>query len=220
MKLSKSQYREIELYLATTGVCQIDLSYEILDHIKSGVEGSMEDLNLDFGAAFDLEKIKWQSELNSFKITRYTIDFKTPKIVLRRYWEVVREMYTKAIVMSLGAFLSIFIFIKTDIVPVESFNTVFGYFYLAAFVAIGFGFFKMKQKEANTVDRMIFKATMGYFMVWLVVFNPLLTKMYWVVDEGELRTVFLSIHIFLACFSFNFIDLYQSHRKKVKLYSL
>lgn len=220
MTLSKMQYEEIEVYLETKGIHQIDIAYEILDHITSGVESSMEGNKLDFEEAFKLEQIKWESELSSFQFTSYNIDFKTPKIVLRRYWEMLREMYTKATIMAVGAFLSISIFIKTDLAPIESFNTVFGYFYLAVVVAIALGFFNMKQKDANTVDRMLFKATMGYFMAWLVVFNPLFTNMYWVGVDGQFRDVFLCIHVFLLCFSFNFIDLYKAHIKKVKLYSV
>lgn len=217
--MSEEQNREIEGYLETKGVCQIDLKCEILDHITSGVESSMENEGLNFQKSFELEQTKWQAELNSLKISRYNIDFKTPKIVLRRYWAVVKEMYTKAAVMTFGAFLSMLIFIKSGIVPIQNFNTVFGYFYLVAFVAIIAAFVKMKEKEANTVDNMIFKSTMGYFMAWLVVFNPLMSKMFWVYQEGQFMTLFLFIHAFLLCFSFNFIDLYKSHKRKVKLYS-
>ncbi|CAN0570702.1 unnamed protein product [Ectocarpus sp. 12 AP-2014] len=220
MKLNEEQNREIEGYLETKGVYQIDLKYEILDHITSGVENSMENQGFNFQKSFELEQTKWQAELNSLKISKYNIDFKTPKIVLRRYWAVIREMYTKAFVMTLGAFMSIFIFVKSGMVPAESFNTVFGYFYLTAFIIIALSFLKMKSDDTNTVDKMIFKTTMGYFMAWLIVFNPLLTQMYWVFQAGEVMIVFLTIHSFLMCFSFNFMDLYKNHRKKMKMYSL
>lgn len=220
MKLSQEQYQKIEVYLKTKGIHQIDLKYEILDHIISGVESNMENNKLDLKEAFELEKIKWQSELDTYTIAGDQIDFKIPKIVLRRYWTIIKEMYIKAIIMTLGALLPLFLFIKTGLVPIDSFYTVFGYFYVFAFMAIAYAFLKMKTRDTNTTDKIIFKATMGYFMVWLVIFNPLFTDMYWVGQEGEFINVFLGIHIFLCCFAFNFIDLYKAHIKKVKLYSL
>ncbi len=220
MTLSKMQYKEIEVYLETKEVCQIDIVYEILDHITSGVESSMEGNKLDFEEAFKLEKVKWESELSSYQLTSYNIDFKTPKIVLRHYWIVVKEMYAKAIIMTLGALIPLFLFLKSGMVPIQSFHTVFGYFYVAAFIGIAFAFLKIKAQDTNTVDKIMFKATMGYFMVWLVVFNPIVTKLYWVYQEGLFMDVFFFIHVFLVCFSFNFIDLYKAHIKKVKLYSV
>ena len=220
MKLNQQQYQYLSDYLISKGVLHIDLKYEILDHIVSGVENNIQNKGLYFQEAFELEKIKWQSELDSFKILRYNVDFRTPKIVLRRYWIVVKEMYIKAIIMTLGALLPLFLFLKWGMVPIQSFHTVFGYFYVVAFIGIVLAFLKIKTMDANTVDKIMFKATMCYFMVWLVVFNPIVTKLYWVYQEGLFMYVFFFIHVFLVCFSFNFIDLYKAHIKKVKLYSL
>src|SRR6056297_2156231 len=177
MKLSKVQYREIEVYLENKGVSEIDLKFEISDHIVSGIESNIDNKGLSFQKSFELEQIKWQSELDSYNISPYNIGFKTPKIVLRRYWEVIRDICIKAMVMTLGASLSITMFIITDMVPVEVFNTVFGYSCFLVFVAIVIAFVKLKKKDTNTIDSKIFKATMGCFLAWLVVFNPFLTKM-------------------------------------------
>ncbi|MFD0795879.1 hypothetical protein ACFQZJ_00285 [Maribacter chungangensis] len=220
MKVSQEQYQKIEVYLKTKGIHQIDLKYEILDHILLGTEGSMETDGLCFEEAFALEKIKWQSELDAYTMAEGQVHFKTPKIVLRRYWLGIKEMYIKAGIMTLGALLPLIVFIKTDLVPIATFHTLFGYFYVFAFTAIALLFLKMRAKGKNTTDKMMFKASMGYFMAWLVVFNPLLGNLYWVRQEGEFMAVFFGIHVFLLCFSFNFIDLYKAHVKKVKMYSL
>lgn len=220
MKLSQEHYQDITDYLKSKGISEIELKYEVLDHFILGIESNTEKEGLNFQKAFEFEKIKWQSELDSFKILRYNVDFKTPRIVLRHYWIVVKEMYTKSIIMTLGALMPLFLFLKSGMVPIQSFHTVFGYFYVAAFIGIALGFLKIRAQETNTVDKIMFKATMGYFMVWLVVLNPIVTNLYWVYQEGRFMDVFFFIHIFLVCFSFNFIDLYKGHLRKVKMYSV
>jgi hypothetical protein len=218
MKLREEQYQNIESYLNSKGVCQIDLKHEILDHIASGVENNMLHNKCDYQKAFELEQLKWQSELNSFKMAYYNIDFKTPKILLRRYWNVVIRMYTSAIFMGFGLFLCLSFLLNSGMVSMKHLNILLGISYVFVIAGITIAFFQMKVKDADTVDRIIFRATIGYFMAWLIVFNPFVSKMYWVYEEGQFMSVFFFIHTFLLSFSFNFSDLYRGHRKKVKLH--
>lgn len=216
--MSEEEYQNIESYLDSKGVSQIDLKHEILDHIASGVQNSMLQHKRDYQKAFELEKVKWQSELNSFRISRYNIDFKTPKIVLQRYWNLFRRMYISAIIMGFGLFLCLSFLLNSGVVSMKHLNALLGISYVFIIIGITIAFFQMKVKDADTVDRIIFRATIGYFMGWLIVFNPFVSKMYWVYQEGQFMSAFLFIHAFLLCFSFNFVDLYKNHRIKVKLY--
>lgn len=218
--LNKAQSQEIEKYLETKGVFQIDIRLEVLDHIVTGVESSMQNEGLDFSTSFKQEQLKWESELGSYKLARYQIDFKTPKIVLRRYWHVVRDMYFNTLVMTAITVLLSIIVLERHIVPETLINGGIGYFYTAALLLLGMMFLKLMFEDKNTVDKMMFKATIGYFVAWLVVFNPLVSEWYWVRPEQEFMLSFLCIHSFLVCFSFNFIYFYKNHRKKVKLYAL
>jgi amino acid permease len=105
-------------------------------------------------------------------------------------------------------------------VSMKHLNILLGISYVFVIAGITIAFFQMKVKDADTVDRIIFRATIGYFMAWLIVFNPFVSKMYWVYEEGQFMSVFLFIHTFLLSFSFNFSELYRGHRKKVKLHLL
>ena len=48
MKLTEEQIKEVETYLTKKGVKYIDLRFEILDHISTDIENSMNKKQLDF----------------------------------------------------------------------------------------------------------------------------------------------------------------------------
>ena len=55
MKLTEEQIKEVETYLTKKGVKYIDLRFEILDHISTDIENSMNKKQLDFNETFEIE---------------------------------------------------------------------------------------------------------------------------------------------------------------------
>lgn len=68
MKLTKEQIQDIENYLKNKDVNYIDLHLEVLDHISTDVETTMDENQLDFKEAFESVKLKWNKAF-SYKWT-------------------------------------------------------------------------------------------------------------------------------------------------------
>lgn len=219
MNLSKAQCQEIRDYVQSQGVSFVALEHEIVDHISSGVEDGMQQEGFSFRRAFESEKMNWRTALDSYCLPQRNIVVNIPQVVFKRYWMLIKRMYTRAVLMTLTAVLPLFLLVWTGVFPSEILNRAFGYLYLVTLVIIAMAYSKMKAQKLKTVHRSIYQATMGYFMAWLMVFNPLWGSMYRVCPEHRTMALFLTIHIFLISFSFSFIRLYKAHERTRALFS-
>lgn len=217
MKLTSERLEFLTLYLESKRVYHWDLKQELLDHMATSIEVEMETNGTNFNDAFEMVCNKWHNELQPYSNMWLGNGIKEPKIVLMRYLAIIKKMYRKTLALSLAISGILFLFLNNNFLNIVPLYPILGIAYLFILLTILLVFFKMAQPRLSTTSKGLFKATMGYYFAWLLVFNPLFTKLYWVFQEGQLITAFLFIHVFLLCFSINFIWLFKTHVKVVRM---
>ncbi len=218
MKLSHEQVDLIARYLETKGLFQFDIKYEVLDHMTLSIENAMSTRSMKFADAFNEEQIKWKEELGPFQSWWLGDRIKGPKIVLVSYIRSIKRMYLKTLFTSLAVFTVAYLFLKALSFDQASFLPLVGVIYLFILVSMLVAYFGMNRQGVKTTSASLFRYTMGYYGIWLLVFNPVFTKLYWIYQNDQFIATFLFIHIFLLCFSFNFIGLFMGHAKVLKIH--
>ena len=118
MKLTEEQIKEVETYLTKKGVKYIDLRFEILDHISTDIENSMNKKQLDFNETFEKVKENW-NEAFSYKWTYWLgISNGDSKLFIDYCLKIYKPLLFK-IIVGIIAFLAIFfgtvMFFKIDL---------------------------------------------------------------------------------------------------------
>lgn len=139
-------------------------------------------------------------------------------MVLVEYVRRIKAMYVKTLLTSsVISALAYLVFRFMGLNEAIFYPTV-GAAYLVVFLGLPLArYFGMTARRAETIASVLFKKSMGHYMGWLLVFNPLFTKLYWLDQNGQFMGVFLFIHVFLLCFAFNFVALLRDHQRQLKL---
>ena len=221
MNLTKSQLKKIEAYLDAKKLTQMDLRYEVLDHMAQGIEASMENYKLDFQEAFSQETKKWDSELRESTSVWMGLAWAGPKIVMRKCVKTVQLSYKTTLlltVLTLGFFFLLSQFIDKNMIIVIITKTFsVGYLMCTAFLV--YGYYRIKASGYDTSYGKIFRMhALGYSFTY-VFLNP------WVVEflgtyqmHGNIWIKSFIPMLFLM-YSYNFWNLYKLHfqTKKVNL---
>jgi len=97
MKLNKEQIQQIEDYLTIKKVKHIDIRFEILDHIISDIEFSMEIKNFSFDSAFEEVKLKWNKSLINSSNIWFGFGTFRPAILIKKSLKIYKPLLIKSI---------------------------------------------------------------------------------------------------------------------------
>lgn len=218
MKLAQEQIQHIENYLEAKELRQIDIKLEVLDHMCNGVEESIENENLSFIDAFEKQRIKWHSELNSYSSAWLGMAYSGPKIMIKKAVNFIKSEYLKVLVFSL-LFTLMFYFLEYNSINISSYTkelilAVGGYYFFSLGIMV-FVLIKMIQTKTNTTYRYLFKRHVFGYGFMYVIFNPILrndTESIFNLGDKYPEIFFVGA---LMAFSYTSWKLYKHHKRVV-----
>ena len=139
MKLTTEQIQTVENYLTNKDVEYIDLHLEVLDHISTDIETTMNENKLDFNEAFDEVKLRWNKTF-SYKWTYWLgISNGGSKLFIDNCLKIYKPLFYKSmlfIMLIVGCFYGSSQFFNIDLLPYKQIiNTLYIVF---AMLYVGF----------------------------------------------------------------------------------
>ncbi|MEE9361854.1 MAG: hypothetical protein V3U92_04575 [Cellulophaga sp.] len=217
MKLTEEQIEQIELYLESKKLFQLDLKEEVLDHMVSSVTDCMGKSDLSFIDAFELERIKWKEELESNHSLWLGEDYKAPKIATKKCIQIAIKMYVRTVLVGLLFTVLLYLGIHKTTIDSTTVDTIMGYTYFSFLVIQLFYYAQIIGTRINSSFRDIYKSQGMVYIIWSLLFNPMITGIYGVFKGGEVSFGLLFMHTTVLIFTYNFYELYVSHLKLSKL---
>lgn len=206
MELTKSQIQQIENYLTDINFDYQDLKPEIIDHMASEIEDSMQNDLIDFDTAFVLVRIKWNKsfrKVSGFYFGRFS---SAPKIIIKKASKIYRPFY---IGLLLSYFIPLLLF-KNVLPDVSIANkpiaTYLSFVALLSVVVSLFVLIKIRSSKINTIYKFIIKTNMvsAFFLSFLVLLFFFL-KAY--------SNIFIPFYCSAIYISFMFSYFYAKHHK-------
>jgi len=158
MKLTGEQIEKVENYLTNKDVEYIDLHLEVLDHISSDIETTMDENQLDFNEAFEEVKLKWNKTF-SYKWTYWLgISNGGSKLFIDNCLKIYKPLFFKSmlfIILIVGCFYGSIQVFNIDLLYYKQFiNTLYVVF---SMLYVGFNLFWYFQIKKTTI-----KSTFSY----------------------------------------------------------
>ena len=217
MTLDEAQTDLILRYLESKGLYAHDLKHEVLDHMITAIEVEIGEHNTPFYQAFDLERRKWEEALAPYDSIWIGDKLKGPKILVQHYVAMIKALYLRTLILSVPLAAALFVWLKHYALDPGGTYTMIGMAYLGLLLFLP-GVFFLRMHGPSSIPKKLFRANLKYYSVWLLVFNPLITKWYWIGQNGQWIPAFAFIHAFLICFALTFGALYRGHKEKTKRY--
>lgn len=211
MELTKEQIQQIENYLDYKGLKHIDVRFEVLDHMISDVETSIQEHNLSFSEAFKNTKMKWKKQLKNDSSWMIGLAFTAPSIVIKKAKESYKKWFLIIVLFTLIPIVLIpkLIFIEVSFYIFKWTSTLFIFI---LFMPISFWYFKMKQKKLKTTQLFLFEKQVFYASISILIFSLLYNF-----SSVSYSFYFIPIQIVLLYLGKN---LYSKHLENVKKYQL
>jgi hypothetical protein len=213
MKLNPKQILQIEKHLDFKELVQVDLRSEVLDHMASNIENTIQRDNLEFNEAFNAEIKLWNEDLKEYSSSWLGYAWVGPKLLMQKCVKEVKRMYLFSICLT--AMLSAIGIQLTKVLkmelPTSAISNVLGIIYLLSFVLTGIGFYKMKVSKIQTTYRHIYKInTIGFSFMYLA-FNPLWSDSFRTSLYVEDTFFGVLLHSFVLIFGYHSWRLYCKH---------
>lgn len=167
MQLTKEQIQQIENYLDFKGLKHIDVRFEVLDHIISDIEISMQKNHLNFSQAFKRTIVQWKDQLKSDSSWYIGAAYSAPSVVIKK----AEQSYKKW-------FFLIFIFSILPAIKINywSFLNHFdNYLVWIAFalmtpfsLLIIIWYYRMKKKGIKTTHQFLFEKQIFYPTITII----------------------------------------------------
>lgn len=218
MKMTTEQLLKIEAYLDSKELVQIDLRNEVLDHMANGIENSMNQKNLSFTEALELETKKWNHELVGYSSSWLGWAYHGPKIMMQKCVKKTKKVYLKT---SITAFIiAILLYNLIIVFNFEQFKVLIkntlGISYIGILCAMLYFHLKIKKSAFQTSYSYLFKIhAAGVGFVFLI-FNPLWANFNVFQENEKIVISILFMHSFFITFSFIFWNLYVAHMRAKK----
>ena len=219
IKLNQKQLLEIEKYLDHRRLIQIDLKYEVLDHMANGIESLMKE-GKPFEQAFILEKQKWNKELRSYSSLWIGLVWSGPRIMMKMCERHIKKLYINVIWKSVvGA-----IFLMTLLNIFESWvNVQFiayamaGYYFFIA-IALLVSLIQISKSKKQSTYRYLYKKNAAIILFYLLLFNPLtlFNPLHEAFSSGELNWYVLLTYFIMAFMGMEVFKLYKKHNGTLK----
>ena len=212
MKLNQSQIQDIENYLDYKKLEQVDLRYEVLDHMAEAIETAMEN-GVSYVEALAKEKEKWNPELESYSSGWLGIVYVGPKIMIKKCIGFVKKMYLETIVIT-GI-----IYIITPFIPYNFNEESFYKFYvIALFIPLLIALclsYKIRISSVKTTYQYYFKTQDVGYLIALVFFGLIIgfDSSFFSKDVD-----FFGVYVTVTLYSYVFylLKLYRKHNNVMK----
>ncbi|WP_298485313.1 hypothetical protein [uncultured Maribacter sp.] len=216
MKLSQSQIQNIENYLDNKKLEQVDLRYEVQDHMIVGIEQSLAE-GISYKDAFNQQKEKWNPELESYSSFWLGYAYVGPKLMMKKCIAIIKKIYFKSILSSLittGLLLVFFSFIPKSFF-VSAIDVFIGVVFSCLFLLSVVWFFSIKTSNIKTTYQYFYKIQslnigIFIFMFMDMAFNE---KQYVTPDMAFLKLLF---PIYMLVSYHHLFKFYQKHNRVIK----
>jgi len=168
MKLTQEQIQKIENYLDYKKLEQVDLRYEVQDHMIVGIEQALEE-GISFKEAFNQQKEKWNPELESYSSWWLGPVNDGPKIMIKKCVTLAKEVSLVGILIS-SILYSILSFIPYDFSK-KSFHSYIAFtFFIAFMISLALSY-KMRQSNLKSTYKHFYKTQDVGYLIVLVFFG-------------------------------------------------
>ncbi len=158
MKLTKEEIHQVELYIEFKNLNQVDLKYEVLDHMVSAIEDEMSN-GLSFIDAFDLAIKNWKEDLKPYSSYWLGLAFCGPKLMIKKCVRLIKKIYVISIPVS--ALISVILLFVFDFITNQFFynilnvlmSVLFGVLFLVAIIGLHF----INKSKVQTTYRYFYK---------------------------------------------------------------
>ena len=216
MALTEKQILDIERYLNYHELKQIDLRYEVLDHMANSIESSMEE-GISYEDAFNAAREKWKPELKSYSSFWLGWVFVGPKMMMKRSINMVKELYLKA--FFIGVFVTLILVNIFKYIPDYFFNEnldrsigiILG---IPILVSLG-GLYKIRISNVKTTYQYFYKTQgSGYLILNFTLIQGLFNNKQYFGSDMEFWEMFFPVSL-LVCYYY-FFKIYKKHFTIVK----
>jgi hypothetical protein len=213
MKLDKKHISQIEKYLDSKELVQVDLRTEVLDHMAMNIENVMESHNLTFEDAFNNEVRIWNVELkghSSFWLGWY---WKGPKLMIDKCVSEFKNMF-KIFFGLFTVLLVIWVFFRRVLqieIPTHEISIILGSIYIGVLCFILIGYHQMKNSVVETSFKHLYKINAVGFAFMYLVFNPIWTNSFQMNAEGMNDLSVIFFHSALLAIGHLFWALFKKH---------
>ena len=220
MKLTQEQIQDIEKYLDYKELEQVDLRYEVQDHMIASIEHAIEEGML-YNEALEKECLKWNKELQDYSSFWLGIFWRGPKISINKCVQLIKKTYINTFLVTISVVPLIFLF-KTFVNTInhEFVNSILGVVYILIFMSILYFHVKMKSTNKKTTYRFLFKINAIGIAFAYILYNPLFTDILTINKGKDLSWLAIIFNITNLVFSYSFLVWYKAHMKSQELKSV
>ena len=207
MELTEEQIQQVECYLNVKHITYIDLRIEVLDHIISDIENTINEEKVDFQYAFAITKQKWNKQLKETTSLFFGVGFSAPKIVIQK----AKKVYWKQYLLLLASYFSPFLLLSYFNFKIEN-PTEYGFFvFLKGLLILSFSAFIymliFRNYKTETTYGFILKSqSLGAF-TGLIVLAIFFTRL------KELNAINIGMYCSSIYMTVSFFLFYKKHKK-------
>jgi hypothetical protein len=208
MELTTQQIKEVENYLNTKGISQIDVRIEVLDHMLIDIERLIEENEYDFERAFQLVSFKWNKHLVERTSFYFGVLYSAPRIVLNKAKKEFKKFY---FILISSYFIPVVVLLNTNMkVSSEAISLINPTISIVIIVFILFfinTYYKKSKTKLKTTYSFILK-TQKLSLLFLTF--PLFGQEF-INENNEFNSIYIGLIMAFICSSITTRYFYQKH---------
>ncbi|QTD36511.1 hypothetical protein JL193_10160 [Polaribacter batillariae] len=212
MELTKEQIQRVEHYLNVKNIKYADVRFEVLDHIITDVETTIEKKNIDFETAFYKVTDKWNTHLKETSSWYFGVGFLAPKIIIKKAKKIYGNYY---LLLLVSYFLPFIVLTKLDFTiqnPTESnFYILIQAFVVFVFVTFLYMFLKKSNKVKTTYSFILNALSLNTFM-------GLIVSIWFLNSPKELDGINIGMCFAFIFSAYSYYVFFKKHQKAIKKY--
>ncbi|QTE21559.1 hypothetical protein [Polaribacter cellanae] len=217
MELTKEQIQRVEHYLNVKNIKYIDVRFEVLDHIVSDIETTIEKNNLDFETAFYKVTDKWNTHLKETSSWFFGIAHSAPKIIIDKAKKLFKKWF---FILPAVYFMISFFNYKLNIIFSKNIENVINLFFqitsVFCFVLYVIVLILISRSKEKTTYRFIFKTQ----NLNLLIGTMILLDFNFFNNDGSLSLSLIGLLFAFILSTFMCFHFYRKHKEAVKKYKI
>ncbi len=182
MELTKDQITEIERYLNSKGITYIDIHYEILDHIVTGISNEVNNNTCSFDEALLKVKQKWESSFEKKSSWWLGLATYKPAVLIDKTVHIYKPLYRKYILLMLLLTAITTIILYNFTTTLSSFRNL-----IENGISIGlllytaqmlFWAISLKRTKVKSSFSFLFYRQILPYLLFAILFNPFVSNLY------------------------------------------